>query len=213
MNTGLGAADPWWDYSRACAAALRRGEPAPSVRVYGPMLDDGEQTRLCTTATSSRLVAGDGSYQRSSTFVLGSPCLTLGVLAAQGLINGRRRRQARRDEVAQWRDHQQSTIVVTDERIMCSGPEGTLVDFWFGYTSEFYPDLQARTVTFAYEHRCLPLRLAGPPAVAIALWSAHALYGPAWISDVRLQPLLSGPESAPALTPAAVGQECMVHQA
>ena len=213
MATDLVAADPWWDYARACAATLRRGAPAPSVAVYGPILDEDEHARLCTTATSSRLVAGDGTYQRSSTFLIGSPALTLGMLAAQGFVNGRRRRQARRDEIAQWRDHQLSTIVVTDERLMCSGPDGTLADFWFGYTTEFYPDLAARTVTFAYGNRCLPLQLAGPAAVAIALWSAHALYGPAWINDVRFQPLLLGGESAQALIPATGGQECMVHQA
>lgn len=191
MNTGLVTTDPWWDYSRACAAALRHGSPAPSVAVYGPILDDGEQARLSTTAISSRLSAGDGSYQRSSTFMIGSPGLTLGMLAAQGLINRGRRRRARRDEIAQWRDQQQSTVVVTNDRLMCSGPHGTLVDFWFYYTTEFYPDLYSRTVTFAFGDRCVPLRLAGPSAVAIALWSAHALYGPAWVNDARLQPLFA----------------------
>ena len=96
---------------------------------------------------------------------------------SQGVINARRKKRARRDEIPQWRYQRQSTIIVTDERLMCSGPDGTLIDFWFGYVTEFYPDLLARTVTFAFGDRCLPLQVAGAPAVAIALWSAHALYG------------------------------------
>lgn len=199
VQTQLVAADPWWNYARGWAMALRSGVAPASVAVYGPILDDDEQARLCTTATSSRLAAGDGTYERSSTFVFGSPGLTLGMLAAQGVINGRRKRRARRDEVAQWRYQQQSTVIVTDERLMCSGPDGTLIDFWFGYVTEFYPDLVGRTVTFAYGDRCLPLRVAGPSAVAIALWSAHALYGPAWTNDVRLQPLLAGSQPRLAL--------------
>jgi len=192
--------DPWWDYACAWANALQRGAPPASIAVYGPILDDDEHARLCTTAVSSRLAAGDGTYQRSSTFIFGSPGLTLGMLAAQGVINGHRKRQARRDEIPQWRYQRLSTIIVTDERLMCSGPHGTLNDFGFGYVTEFYPDLRARTVTFGFGDRCQPLQVAGPPAVAIALWSAHALYGHAWTDDLRLQPLIETPQPRPVLT-------------
>lgn len=188
--------DPWWDYAHACALALYRGEPAPSVRVYGPVLEDGEEARVCTSAVASRLLAGDGSYRRSSTFLFGGPGLMIGMLAAQGYMNRRRRQQAERDQIAQWHDPRQATVIVTDERIMCSGADGTLVDFWLEYVTEFYPDVMARSVTFAFGDRCAPLRLDGPAAPAIALWCAHAIYGPGWSSDTRLRPLLASP-SAP----------------
>lgn len=183
--------DPWWSYARSCARALYRGEPAPAISVYGPVLEDGEVARVCTTAVSSRLIGGDGSYQRSSTFLMGGPALVIGMLAAQGLMNHRRRKQALRDTVAQWRHPQESTVVITNERIMCSGSEGTLVDFWFEYVTEFYPHLWARSVTLAFGERCYPLRLDGPAAPAIALWCAHALYGPAWVNDARFAPLVA----------------------
>lgn len=200
MNAQVVASDPWWEYTRGCAAALIAGAPAPTIAVYGPILNPDEDARLCTTAVSSRLVAGDGSYQRSSTFVLGSPWLMVGMLAAQGVTNNRRRKQAQRDEMPQWREQHECTVIVTDERLMCSRSDGTFIDFWFGYVTEFYPDLHSRTVTFAYGDRCVPLQLAGPATVAIALWSARALHGPAWINDVRLHPLLATQPSAPALT-------------
>lgn len=200
MSVELVVRDPWWEYARGgCAVALASGRPAPSIAVYGPILGPDEHARLCTTAISSRLVAGDGSYQRSSTFVMGSPLLMAGMLAAQGITNSRRRKQAERDEVPQWREqHPPCTVIVTDERLMCSRSDGTFIDFWFGYVSEFYPDLPSRTVTFAYGERCVPLQLAGPATVAIALWSARALHGPAWVNDIRLHPpLLSGQQQRP----------------
>lgn len=200
MSRELVVHDPWWEYARGCAEALRAGTPAPSIAVYGPILNPDEQARLCTTAISSRLVAGDGSYQRSSTFVMGTPLLMAGMLAAQGVTNSRRRKQAQRDEVPQWREQHQCTVIVTDDRLMCSRSDGTFNDFWFGYVTEFYPDLAARTVTFAYGDRCVPLKLTGPATVAIALWSARALYGPAWINDIRLHSLLSAAPRMPALT-------------
>jgi hypothetical protein len=200
MSTELVGGDPWWEYARGCAAALSGGAPAPSIAVYGPILNPDEHAQLCTTATSSRLVAGDGRYHRTSTFVLGTPWLMAGMLAAQGVTNRRRRKQAQLDEIPQWREQHQCTAIVTDERLMCSRSDGTFIDFWFGYVTEFYPDLHSRTVTFAYGERCVPLQLAGPATVAIALWSARALYGPAWINDIRLHPLLAAPSTVPALT-------------
>lgn len=207
MSMEPAAGDPWWEYASGCASALTMGAPAPSIAVYGPILNADEHARLCTTATSSRLVAGDGTYQRSSTFVLGSPWLMAGMLAAQGVTNRRRRKQAQLDEVPQWREQHQCTVIVTDERLMCSRSDGTFIDFWFGYVTEFYPDLHSRTVTFAYGERCVPLQLTGPATLGIALWCARALYGSGWVNDIRLQPLLAAQSrvtAAPSM-PAIVG--------
>ena len=44
--------DLWWDYSQRWAGALADGVEPPTVAVYGPILDDNEQARLCTTAPS-----------------------------------------------------------------------------------------------------------------------------------------------------------------
>lgn len=156
------------------------------MTVYGPIIDDDERPRLCTTGGISRLVCGDGSYQRSSLLLLGTPGLTLGLLAAQGLVNHRRRQQARRDQIPAWRLHRLGTVIVTDQRIICSGINGTLLDFWFGAVTEFYPDLAARTVVLAFSEQCEPLRIDGPAAPAIALWIAVGLYGDRWVEDQRL---------------------------
>lgn len=191
-NSAMPPPDPWWRYTQGCATALVGGVEPPTVTVYGPIIDDDERPRLCTTAGISRLVCGDGSYQRSSLLLLGTPGLTLGLLAAQGLVNHRRRQQARRDQIPAWRLHRLGTVIVTDQRIMCSGIDGTLLDFWFGAVTEFYPDLASRAVVLAFSEQCQPLRIDGPAAPAIALWIAVGLYGDRWVEDQRLYPLTSG---------------------
>ena len=187
------APDPWWGYAQGCAAALTSGVEPPVVAVYGPVLDDDERPRLCTTAGVSRLLAGDGSYRDTSLLLFGSAGLMLGMLAAQGFVNHRRRRQARRDALPAWRSYRLATVVVTDRRIMCSALDGTLLDFWFADVTEFYPDLASRTAVFAFGEDCAPLRISGAAAPAVALWSAVGLYGYRWADDVRLQPLLTQP--------------------
>jgi hypothetical protein len=189
--------DPWSDYAHRCADALVAGVEPPAVAVYGPILDDGEQARLCTTAGISRLLAGDGSYEHLSPMLFGSPGFTLGMIAAHGMVNRRRRRQAERDEIPGWRSHRVGSVVVTDRRIMCSALDGTLLDFWFSDVTEFYPDLASRTVVFAFGEDCAPLRIDGPAAAAVALWAGVGLYGYRWAHDVRLQPLLTHQSNSP----------------
>lgn len=196
MTSPFGSAaippDPWWRYTYECATALINGVEPPPATVYGPVLEDDERPRLCTTAGISRLLAGDGSYQRSSLLLFGTAGLTLGMLAAQGIVNHRRRQRARRDQLPAWRLHRAGTVIVTDRRIMCSGTDGALLDFWFGAVTEFYPDLAARTIVLAFGDECAPLRLDGAAAPAVALWTAVGLYGDQWVNDPRLHPFTSG---------------------
>lgn len=63
--------------------------------------------------------------------------------------------------------------------------------------TEFYPDLASRTVVFAFGEDCVPLRIAGPAAAAVALWAGVGLYGYRCVHDVRLQPLLTRQSHSP----------------
>ena len=183
-------ADPWWDYVRRSAAALQRGDAPPQIAVHGPILDHDEQARVHATAEVSRLCAGDGSYQRTSLLLVGSLGLTLGVLAAQGIVNGRRRRRAERDLIPSWRMRQAAKVLITNQRLLCPAIDGTMLSFWFDYVSEFHPNLQARSVVFAFGDECAPLRLDGAAVPALALWSAVGIYGPNWSADPRLAAVL-----------------------
>lgn len=198
--------DPWWDYARCAAAALRRGLPPPAVKVYGPVLGPDERALLTAPAQISRLTAGDGTYQHSSTFLWGSPMFTLGVMGTQGLINRRRRQRALHDAIPAWRLHREGTVLVTDERLIIPAANGTqLLSFWFANVSEFHVDLTQRTVELAYSTaECEPVRLHGPAVPGLALWAAVAIYGPDWINDDRLRVLLPTthlPAGSPSASP------------
>ncbi len=202
------SADPWWDYATASAAALQQGYTPPAVPIYGPVLEPDESVYLQAPAQYSRLLAGDGSYRRNSTILLGSLGFTLAVLAAQGAVNHRRRRRAERDMEPAWGNHRTIPVTVTTHRLLCPSAEGRLLTFWFAYATEFYPDLHHRSVTYAFGNHCDPLRLEGPAAPAQALWSAVEILGPSWSDDPRFAPLLNAvppPTAAPGAEVLTVG--------
>lgn len=185
--------DPWWDYARAAAVALTQGVPPPAVNVYGPVLDADEQPRLTAPAHISRLIAGDGTYSHGTALLWGSPMFSLGVLGAQSVLNRRRRNRARLDAIPAWRLHRHGTVLVTDQRLICPAADGTqLMSFWFANVTEYHPNLAQRTLELAFRTaECEPLRLEGPAVPALALWASAAIYGPDWINDERIHPLLA----------------------
>lgn len=113
-----------------------------------------------------------------------------GALAVQGIVNHRRKVAAERKAMEQWRFHQISTVIVTTERLMCSTAPHGMVSFWFGACTEFYPDLQQWTLTLGFDST-YPVRLSGPAAPALSLWSAYGVLGDSWVDDPRLAALLA----------------------
>jgi hypothetical protein len=180
----------WWRYARGCAYALRNGEPPPTLRVYGPVLWDGESALLCAPAFYSRFFGGDGEYNPSAMYVVGRPAVMIGALAAQGLINHRRRVAAEREAATRWRLHQGVEVIVTTHRLLCHTRADGWLAFPFDRVTEFYPDLQSWELTMTFGGATAPLRLAGPSTPALSLWSAYGILGRNWVTDPRLAPLL-----------------------
>jgi hypothetical protein len=178
-------AEQWWHYSRGCAAALRAGRVPTPVAVYGPVLEPGEQALLSTEIDYSRFCGGDGSYSPLPLIVAGRPAVMFGALAVQGVVNHRRKTVAAQRAAAQWRFHQTCPVIVTTDRLICTTAAHGLVSFWFGACTEFYPDLQQWTLTLGFDST-YPVRLSGPAAPALSLWSAYGILGDAWADDPRL---------------------------
>lgn len=178
-------AEQWWHYSRSCASALRAGRPPTPIEVYGPILEPGEQALLSTEVNYSRFCGDDGQYSPLSLIVAGRPAVMFGALAVQGVVNQRRKMAAARRAVAQWRFSQICSVIVTNERLICTTAPHGLVSFWFGACTEFYPDLQQWTLTLAFDSTS-PLRLSGLATPALSLWSAYGVLGDAWVDDPRL---------------------------
>lgn len=184
------AAEQWWHYSRGCAAALRAGRPPTPIEVYGPVLEAGEQALLSAEIDYSRFCAGDGRYSPLPLIVAGRPAVMFGALAVQGVVNHRRKAAAAQRAAAQWRFHQSCPVIVTTDRLICTTAAHGMVSFWFGACTEFYPDLQQWSLTLGFD--CShPVRLCGPAAPALSLWSAYGVLGDAWVDDPRLAALLT----------------------
>ena len=184
------AAEQWWHYSRGCAAALRAGRPPTTVDVYGPVLEPGEQALLSTEISYSRYCGTDARYSPLALIVAGRPAVMFGALAVQGVVNHRRKVAAERKAAEQWRFHQTCAVITTTDRLICSTAPHGQVSFWFGACTEFYPDLQRWTLTLGFDST-YPVRLSGPAAPALSLWSAYGVLGDAWVDDPRLARLLT----------------------
>jgi hypothetical protein len=189
--------EQWWHYSRTCAAALRAGYPPAPVNVYGPVLDAGESALLSTNISYSRYHGSSARYSPLPLIVAGRPAVMFGALAVQGVINHRRKTSAQRAAAVQWRDQEDCPVIVTTERLICSTTKHGQLSFWFGDCNEFHPDLQQWTLTMGF-NSTYPVRLTGPAAPALSLWSAYGILGDGWVSDPRLALLSSTETKNPA---------------
>ena len=97
MNGQERTDDPWWSYTQGCAVALSRGVEPPVVATHGPLLQPNEVTRLSAPAHYSRLVGGDGGFDRAGAPFFVNPLLMAGAMATQGAVNRGRRRRAEQD--------------------------------------------------------------------------------------------------------------------
>ncbi len=186
-----GLDDPWWSYAQSCAAALSSGAEPPVVATHGPLLQPNEVTRLSAPAHYSRLLGGDGHFDRAGGTFFVNPLLMAGAMATQGAVNRGRRRRADRDAQPSWRNHRAAAVLTTNLRLMCSRPDGGYTSFWYQDLAEFYPQPHTRTLVMSFEEdHTPPLQLTGPAAPAISLWAGHAIYGDAWREHPHLAALI-----------------------
>ncbi|MDG5486341.1 hypothetical protein [Mycolicibacterium gadium] len=172
-------------------AALSRGVEPPVVATHGPLLQPNEVTRLSAPAHYSRLVGGDGHFDRAGGTFFVNPLLMAGAMATQGAVNRGRRRRAEQDAQPSWRNHRPAAVLTTNLRLMCSRPDGGYTSFWYQDLAEFYPQPHARTLVMSFdEDHTSPLQLTGPATPAISLWAGHAIYGDAWREHPHLAALI-----------------------
>ena len=173
------------------AAQFLAGIEPPVIEMYGPVLAADEYGLLETDLTVSRLCGCDDSYRRSDVLVLGRPAVMAGALVLSAVVNHRRKIAARRDAIPRWRDEHPVHVWVTTHRLICGGDDG-LESLWYNAITQFYPDLQRWSLTMGFDSGYPPVRLVGPAAPMLCLWTATATLGRRWSHDPRLAPLLAG---------------------
>lgn len=182
----------WWTYAQDMAYTLLHAPntPAHMLDVYGPVLNPDENALIAAPAECSRLVGGSGHYQPFPLIAVGRPGMMLATAAASIAVNAYRKAAVEADAHLRWQAAESCQVIVTDQRLLCHTPANGWASFYYGAISEFQPDLSAWMLTLAFDGRCAPLRIAGPPVPALALWVGVAVEGRRWSSDPRLLPLL-----------------------
>jgi len=179
----------WWDYACGCARRLRTGQPLPTIEVFGPVLEPGEHALLSADIGYSRRYGSDAQYEAAPLVLLGKPATMVGALAIRGMINRRRKKTAEAQAAVGWREHETASVIVTTLRLICTLSYGQ-VSIWHDTVAAIYPDLQQSELTLGFEDSYPPIRLSGPPAPALSLWSARFVLGPdRWHKDPRLAAL------------------------
>lgn len=180
----------WWEYACRSARLHRDGHPPPEIAVHGLILEKTERALLMTNATYTRRYGSNGTYYRQSIFAFGHPAVVAGALAGTALVNSARKRAAQQAAQVSWRDQQEVDVLVTDRRLFCNTRQRGWMSFWFNSVAELYPNLDDWSLTLGFRS-ATPLRLAGPAAPALALWTSVGVLGSRWTGDPRLASLLS----------------------
>jgi hypothetical protein len=178
--------EQWWDYALQTARSLRSGHSPITVDVWGPLLRPNENGHLMVTLEYSRYYGANATYRHNNLFVGGKTEFVVGAFAVNMLLNESRRTAAQKFNAVQWRNHQQSPVIVTSQRVMCNTTKSGWMSFDYSRVTEFVPDLDHWSVSFDFSGDAGPLRLRGPAAPAVALLTAQALLGGRWTSDPRL---------------------------
>jgi hypothetical protein len=116
------------------------------------------------------------TYQRSSTFLLGSATFVAAGMAANAIANSTARNRAAAQAATQWRDHAHVRTILTNKRLLCDY-RGEWLSFWHEGIVEFQGDMAQWLFVLRYQVGD-PIMLHGPAAPWFAVSVARLVYGP-----------------------------------
>lgn len=168
MYSATSVGTPPVDEARAAqrlAEALDNGGWLHPIDVRDCPLDDGEVAYADITAFGWRFHAIDVPYERR-TVMFGGPLLLTATAIGSWASNRRRRREAERQAMPQWRPLGQIRVVVTSSRLLVLH-NGGWYPVWYSAIDEVRPTPESRTLdlTFVADP---PYRFAGPGVYSLA---------------------------------------------
>lgn len=155
---------------------LLRRELPPTIQTWEVMPRDGEVFFIDTGATYARYYGRDVHYSTSSGFFFGRPAFVLAGLAATAVGNSMARSQAQAQAQAQWREWQQSRVIVSNQRVICNANGGWL-SFDFGAISAVYPEPASWTLVLQFHGSAAPLMLTGFDVPSVAVMVVQRTFG------------------------------------
>ncbi|ACU72823.1 conserved hypothetical protein [Catenulispora acidiphila DSM 44928] len=164
-----------WLDGRRLAADLKAGNRPPALKLWGIVLNDGEEVYLDVPAHYGRFYGGDGSYTQANGFFWGSAGFVLAGYALTAIGNRQQRQRAQAEAMQRWRDVQQTRVLATNERLICS-VYGSWMSFYYSGVTEFYPEPAAYRMVMAFDDTT-PLMISGPFTPLLTVLSTLYIYG------------------------------------
>jgi hypothetical protein len=185
------AAQAWLADAEQMMSRLTWGDPPSPLTVWGVVLHPGEQAHLQLQLTYSRLYGHDVTYRRGSSLFIGSPGMVLAAAAGNMIGEAAAKSRARQAAETRWRDHQNSTVILTNRRVICQ-VDGQWASFHHSGVTALYPDLPNRSVVVEFADT-VPLCLHGLAAPTAMVYLCWAIYGADKLREhPALQPLRGG---------------------
>ncbi len=186
-----------WEHARALRGHLIARRVPQQIGQWHVVPQPGEVFFEQLPLTYARYYGQDVTYQQSGGFFFGRPAFVVGALAVTAIANGVSRSNARAQAAPQWREWQQATVLISNQRLI-GYANGQWLSFWFGGMTAVYPEVSTHTLICQFEQG-EPLLLSGPAAPIAAVHTVLQAYGPdALAQHPSLRPL-DVPAPAPTL--------------
>lgn len=183
----------WQSAADLRALLLARQLPA-QVEVWDVVPGQGEVFFLDTSAEYFRYYGQDVSYTRTSGFYFGRPAFVAAGIAVSAIGNVVNRSVAVAQAQAQWREHQQGRLLVSNQRLVCQVNGGQWLSFPYSSMTAIHPEVETWTF-IAQFGTAAPLMLRGIDVPAAAVIATLMTHGPdALAQHPGLQPLTSDAE-------------------
>lgn len=189
----------WWEYARHIRGQLLRREVPEAQQQWDVVPRDGEVFVAAMPLTYARYYGTDVAYNSSSSFAFGRPAFVVGVLAVTAISNARARSRVAAQAVPQWREWQQTTAYVTNQRIVVFA-NGQWLSFDYRAVAAVYPDVASNALVCQFD-AAEPLLLSGVAAPVAAVFTVMQTHG---LDAVRTHPglqHLDAPAAEPTLPP------------
>ena len=172
-------ADRHWQVARTLAHDLMEGEFRGTGKLWGVILEDGEQFISDVQADYARYYDAGVNYTHVSGLFLGSvPLMALGYgLPAIG--NASRRATAEAVVQTQWREYQPVRLIITDRRLLCQLAGGRWLSFYYRGAAAIYPEPAVWSLVMDFPDSA-PVRVGGmgsPIASVAAVWAVYGADG------------------------------------
>lgn len=166
-----------WRHAQGLRLRLIRKELPHAIQTWSVVPNQNEVFFYEIPAHYARFYGQDVTYTQTTGFYLGHPAFVAAGLATQLIGNAARRSAAQAQAAAQWREQQPTTLIVSNQRLICN-VRGEWLSFYYSGMTAIFPEVGSWTLIAQFESTS-PLMLHGQLVPAAAIITTLMTHGPA----------------------------------